>query len=522
MTPLVSFPVHQFRADGRHRRVALSGCIGGMASRLLRPPRHPLVPPRQRETLELETPLALTQPRVRRERCGRRTTLRAGRRSGFFRFAPLMLLLLPGMACGSDETTRRLADPFAAAAVTPRSVSFYLHLEHAAELRGRLAPLPDRSVVQRDRGGWSAPARLDESRRAGQDGAGETLRHVPWSALDGAQPRGAGRLAVGAAQRGGSCRQSGALPAAAASPPWAPRRHSRRRIPGGRAAAGPARLAAHRRSGRGADLFYEVLEHLAGERPVGESLASDPAVARAGELGFGQAGVLLRHAPPLGGCSTAVARLEADQIEVRQAGRYESAPLSRPVTALRCDFSPLAALERKNLIAMMEPADVGGGLLEAYVATVIGEPLITEELARHLGPRRIIVIGDVEGRTLEQPVDVLSTTLAVCLELKQDQDLSQATGPTRSAGAEVDEQTQRAGRRRVLHRAAGDRRRVHCGCSRDRPPSGRGMADRWSSRRAESRPDLDRRERPPRRLVRDRHRPPAPEGRRREPGRSRD
>ena len=49
---------HPVSRGGRHRRVAFSSCIDGIRSRLLRSPRHALVPPRQRETLQLEGALA--------------------------------------------------------------------------------------------------------------------------------------------------------------------------------------------------------------------------------------------------------------------------------------------------------------------------------------------------------------------------------------------------------------------------------------------------------------------------------
>jgi hypothetical protein len=57
---------------------------------------------------------------------------------------------------------------------------------------------------------------------------------------------------------------------------------------------------------------------------------------------------------------------------------------------------------------------------------LLRRPLLPDNVRARLGERRIITVGEAEGRLLEQPLDVLSTTAALCFEVD---DAEQARAP---------------------------------------------------------------------------------------------
>ena len=105
-----------------------------------------------------------------------------------------------------------------------------------------------------------------------------------------------------------------------------------------------------------------------------QSLAEHAAVKRGCELGAARAGVLIRHAPPLGGWSVAVADLEDDCLTVRHASRFDNTPFRSRITELTWDPAPLRCLEGTGFLGFIEPTDTAGGPFDAFVATLLGEP----------------------------------------------------------------------------------------------------------------------------------------------------
>jgi hypothetical protein len=167
------------------------------------------------------------------------------------------------------------------------------------------------------------------------------------------------------------------------------------------------------------ELFLQVVDGAAGRGK--STLATHPAIVRGQELGTGQAGILIRHAPPLGGWSVAVASLDGERIDVRHSARFDTAPWTRPVTKIECDFSPVVALEPRALIVMMEPTDVDGGLAEVFIEDYLGFQLLGREIEQTVGSRRVLTVGEEEGRTLERPMDLLTTTAGVAIEIEADE-----------------------------------------------------------------------------------------------------
>ena len=148
-----------------------------------------------------------------------------------------------------------------------------------------------------------------------------------------------------------------------------------------------------------------------------QSLAEHAAVKRGCELGAARAGVLIRHAPPLGGWSVAVADLEDDCLTVRHASRFDNTPFRSRITELTWDPAPLRCLEGTGFLGFIEPTDTAGGPFDAFVATLLGEPLISQALGDNLGARRITAFSDIEGRLEDPPFDLLLPTVARAYEV---------------------------------------------------------------------------------------------------------
>jgi len=143
---------------------------------------------------------------------------------------------------------------------------------------------------------------------------------------------------------------------------------------------------------------------------LGRRMGSKPGRARAG--------VLIRHRPPLGGWSVGVAELDGDRVTVRHASRFDSAPFRSRITAFTWDPSPLRCLEGTGFLGYIEPSDTAGGPFDAFVATLLGEPLISQALGDNLGARRISAFSDIEGRLEDPPFDLLLPTIVRAYEVK--------------------------------------------------------------------------------------------------------
>jgi hypothetical protein len=163
-------------------------------------------------------------------------------------------------------------------------------------------------------------------------------------------------------------------------------------------------------------LFHELIPNLT--KPPPESLASQPAMDEARRLGPGRAGVFVRHAQPLGGWSVAVADLDGKRVRVRHASHFEHAPFTTDVTRLEWDPAPIRGLEETMTLGFIEPTDIVGGRLDAFMTAALGVPLVPAELGGNLGDRRITAISELEGRLQDPPFDLLLPTVARVYEVK--------------------------------------------------------------------------------------------------------
>lgn len=163
-------------------------------------------------------------------------------------------------------------------------------------------------------------------------------------------------------------------------------------------------------------LFSEVLRRI--DRPQHNALNEHDAARKGRAFGGAASGLIVRHDPPLGGWSVAVADFDGGEIALRHFGNFESSPLMRSVSEQQIDPTPLRGFEDESLIAVIEPTDIGGGQLETFLQASLGKGLLSAQIRRNVSDRRIIVFGEIEGRQEPQPVDIQATTVAVCLELK--------------------------------------------------------------------------------------------------------
>lgn len=166
-------------------------------------------------------------------------------------------------------------------------------------------------------------------------------------------------------------------------------------------------------------LFDDVMQRLAGNRL--SSLIDEPMMKRARELGEGSASIILRHEPPMGGWSVAVAELHGEKLDIRHAANFDASPFMHGVTRLTCDFSPVLAFENEALLAVGQPIDAANGPLESFIAASVGERLINRATREGLGDRRLTVFCEpVEGQAVPTS-NLPGVSVASCLELKDDQ-----------------------------------------------------------------------------------------------------
>ncbi len=109
---------------------------------------------------------------------------------------------------------------------------------------------------------------------------------------------------------------------------------------------------------------------------------------------------------------------EADRIRVVAAASFASAPFDRPRTAARWSGGVVDTLAESAMAVVAEPMDIGWGRSGAWFARGLGQPLVSDRLQRQLAERRVFVLGEVEGRRLDPPVDAALPAIAMALEVR--------------------------------------------------------------------------------------------------------
>jgi len=333
------------------------------------------------------------------------------------RFILVLLAAGPGQACGAGPE----GGPFADAALAPESVSMYLHVQDAAGLRAALADRPVGTwlsgMLERSAAGdaWNALAR-----RSGISDAAlfDRLLGRRFTLLarhaDNADAAQWTMMTIVPVETMQALRQSWRLQQQLPQHGFAistlPEQDLMFAEEGEVVFIGPRSAP---------ELMEDVLRRygrqrersLAGRADVGRRL-------RAAERG--QVGLFVEHDQALGGWSVITADLRGDEVTLHQAARFERPPFRRGITESRCDFSRLRAFEQKQLLTVMEPTDIGESQIETYIAQVVGEGLTSRPMRKALGDRRIIAIGEEEGRLRDVPEDVLAPVPAICLEVDGD------------------------------------------------------------------------------------------------------
>ena len=164
------------------------------------------------------------------------------------------------------------------------------------------------------------------------------------------------------------------------------------------------------------ELFYEMVSNLT--QPPEDSLAANEAMAEAGRLGPGSVGVFLRHEPPMGGWSVAIADLEGPHISIQLSARFDHPPFTRNVTGFAWDLAPIHRLRDSTILTFIEPIDKSGGPLEAFVTAALGQAPMTAQMRANLGSRQITTIGDFSGQLEQPPGDLRLPAVARVYEVK--------------------------------------------------------------------------------------------------------
>ncbi|MCZ6834680.1 MAG: hypothetical protein O7G85_02805 [Planctomycetota bacterium] len=165
-------------------------------------------------------------------------------------------------------------------------------------------------------------------------------------------------------------------------------------------------------------LFTDVHRRI--ESPEKYQTLHDESVGEAiAKLAPGQAGVYIRHEEPLGGWSVASLDFQGTQLRIQHRARFGRDAFSRPITQKTIDPSVIQNFKDHALVATIEPTDTGDGMVELFLQQMLGNlSLIGEDIRKNLGDKRVMVLGDVEGRLQDQEVDMLLPTGAICLEVK--------------------------------------------------------------------------------------------------------
>jgi hypothetical protein len=312
-------------------------------------------------------------------------------------------------------------DPFARAAIAPSSLTLYVHIENAAELRGELADRPiarwfqavaDKGDVHKAWTSLAAAAHMDEARLfdecLGRNCTLMVREQGEWALIAQAKEERVSRLLQHLKPRVLEPRHGMALAELPEQDVFVARNRQIMII-------GPTGQPA---------LFYELLPQIDRSSKIKTAALEapdNPALRLARELGPGQIGIIIRHDPPMGGFSAVVGQFQGDQLTIKHAAKFDNAPFQHGVTKLQCDFSPVMNFEHRALVAFMQPTDIHDGPLESFLAANLNEGLLSGPMRDNLGDRRLIVIDEVEGRNLERPVDLLNTTFVACLQVKRSE-----------------------------------------------------------------------------------------------------
>lgn len=168
-------------------------------------------------------------------------------------------------------------------------------------------------------------------------------------------------------------------------------------------------------------LLHDVLNRFDEEEEGNlPSLADSIAITKvARQLGPGQAGVYIKHKDPLGGWSVATLKFDGLKLHIQHRANFTRDAFTRPITESEIDLSTLDMLRDHALFALIEPNDIGAGMVEQFVQqTLGGEPLLNEGMRKCLGASRIFAIGETEGRLQEKQIDLQLPTAAIIFELK--------------------------------------------------------------------------------------------------------
>lgn len=337
-----------------------------------------------------------------------------------------VMLVMARLAVSPPVDEPVAVDPFQRAAFAPVDVTMYVHVENAAQLRRELADRPiarwfqavlGPGDVRRAWGNLAAAARMDEARLFDDClGRSSTLmirQPGEWALIAQADPQRMTRMMQQLKPRIREPRHGMSI---AELPEQDVLIARNERI----VVVGPA---AH------PSLLYELLSkvndppqshrRMTGEKNGAEADTFDGAIALARSLGQGQIGVMVRHEPPMGGFSVAIAQVRGDEVTLKHAAKFDNAPFTHAITKLRCDFSPVLSFENHALMAFMQPTDIHDGPVESFLVASLGEGLLSGPMRQNLGDRRLIVVDEVEGRLLERPVDLLNTTFVACLQIRQ-------------------------------------------------------------------------------------------------------
>ncbi len=314
-------------------------------------------------------------------------------------------------------------NPFGAAALAPADVRLFVHIDDATQLRGQLQNRPIGRWIR----SWLAQGELP--------GAWERLSAAAGLTEAEFFDRCLGRQVTLLSRRGEFSSEWVVLTEIEPQVSAALLRNLAPRVLAPRDDVGVFHLAEQElllaRAGRlvliaphdDRGLFDAMVTNL--NRAPEHSLAQHEAVVQGTMLGMGlgndpgraRAGLLIRHRPPLGGWSVGVADLDEDRVTVRHASRFDSAPFRSRITEFTWDASPLRCLEGTGFLGYIEPTDTAGGPFDAFVATLLGEPLISQALGDNLGARRITAFADVEGRLEDPPFDLLLPTVVRAYEV---------------------------------------------------------------------------------------------------------
>lgn len=166
------------------------------------------------------------------------------------------------------------------------------------------------------------------------------------------------------------------------------------------------------------DLFDEVIRNLSA--PQRARLGDEPSITKARTLGTGDAAMILRHPPPLGGWSAVVAELDAPKIIVRYAADFANTPFTSPPPTLRWDARPMRKLESQALAVLIEPVDNDLSPKNAFEQVLFGEATVSAELRAAIGPRQITVLSNIDLGLAVPPERFLLPTFSRAIEVRQD------------------------------------------------------------------------------------------------------